>query len=286
MCEKFFRSDKAVIGSLVIVNLQNATEFHSELILMLNEKTNYDMGVMTKDATKKHGNPAHVVDKAKNYFLVFNRTSEVTDALNQWYGNGGKICIFIHWFIFSSSSNRNKLPTWNPLAQVVVLFINKYDDDVLERMLFAIFREFLHRKMINVNIVSFRQNTNIVQVHTWYPYEDDNCAVDVFKLHLAEECEYSDEDAYNPIITTVDVAKPKVPNNLHGCPLRIASSVLEPYVFYDPENNDFPTGTEVLMVRTICQVLQMTPVFIHINETRENRVISNETGIYAKLLQQ
>lgn len=83
-CEKYFRSEKAVIGSLVIVNVQNTTEFHSELIIMLNEHANYDLGVMTKDATKPHGNPLHVVDKAKNYFVVFNRTSEVNDAINQW----------------------------------------------------------------------------------------------------------------------------------------------------------------------------------------------------------
>lgn len=37
-----------------------------------------------KDATKPHGNPLHVVDKAKNYFVVFNRTAEVADAINQW----------------------------------------------------------------------------------------------------------------------------------------------------------------------------------------------------------
>lgn len=43
-CEKYFRSEKAVIGSLVIVNIQNTTEFHSQLIIMLNEKTDYDMG--------------------------------------------------------------------------------------------------------------------------------------------------------------------------------------------------------------------------------------------------
>lgn len=83
-CEKYFRSEKAVIGSLVIVNVQNTTEFHSELIIMLNEHANYDLGVMTKDATKPHGNPLHVVDKAKNYFVVFNRTNEVSDAINQW----------------------------------------------------------------------------------------------------------------------------------------------------------------------------------------------------------
>lgn len=83
-CEKYFRSEKAVIGSLVIVNVQNTTDFHSELIIMLNEHANYDIGVMIKDATKPHGNPLHVVDKAKNYFVVFNRTSEVADAINQW----------------------------------------------------------------------------------------------------------------------------------------------------------------------------------------------------------
>lgn len=83
-CEKYFRSEKAVIGSLVIVNVQNTTEFHSELITMLNEHANYDLGVMTKDATKPHFPPVHVVDKAKNYFVVFNRTSEVGDAINQW----------------------------------------------------------------------------------------------------------------------------------------------------------------------------------------------------------
>lgn len=84
-CEKYFRSEKAVIGSLVIVNVQNTTEFHSQLIIELNEHANYDLGVMTKDATKPHVPPVHVVDKAKNYFVVFNRTSEVTDAINQWY---------------------------------------------------------------------------------------------------------------------------------------------------------------------------------------------------------
>lgn len=47
-CEKYFRSEKKVIGSLVIVNIQNATEYQTELITMLNEHTNYELGLMTK----------------------------------------------------------------------------------------------------------------------------------------------------------------------------------------------------------------------------------------------
>lgn len=83
-CQKFFRSDKQVIGSLVVINFQNATEYHSQLVIGLSEYTNYDMGIMIKEATKKHGSTAHVVDRAKNYFLIFNRTSEVVDAISQW----------------------------------------------------------------------------------------------------------------------------------------------------------------------------------------------------------
>lgn len=83
-CLKYFHSEKAVIGSLVIVNLQNGSEFHSNLIIMLNERTGYEMSVMTKDGTKKHFPPVHVVDKAKNYFVMLNKTSEVYDAIRQW----------------------------------------------------------------------------------------------------------------------------------------------------------------------------------------------------------
>lgn len=85
LCEKYFRSVKRVIGSLVIVNFQNTTEFQSQLIIMLNEHADYELGVMVKDATKKHHSTVHVVDKAKNYFVMFDRSSEVADAINQWY---------------------------------------------------------------------------------------------------------------------------------------------------------------------------------------------------------
>lgn len=83
-CEKYFRSEKAVIGSLVIVNIQNTTEFHDKFIMILNSKINYELGIMVKDARRKHGNPVHVTDKAKNYFVIFKQTSEVIDALRQW----------------------------------------------------------------------------------------------------------------------------------------------------------------------------------------------------------
>lgn len=150
----------------------------------------------------------------------------------------------------------------------------------------SILQVFLNRHMINVNVISYRYNSNVVQSHTFYPYDGVNCAKYVTELYLIEECEYSDETPFAPIITVVDELKPKIPNDLHGCEMHISSSIIEPFVFYDTESNSFNTGVEVLMTKTIAEALKMTPVFTRNNDTRENRVVSNDTGIYANLLTQ
>lgn len=181
---------------------------------------------------------------------------------------------------------RNKLPTWNPLAQAVALYIGECDGDDLMDYIRSIMRLFLQWKMVNINVISYRPNSNVIQSHTFYPYDDGNCANNVEQLSLIEECEYSDETPFDPMFSDMEMRRPKIPNDLHGCELRMAASVMEPFVFYDSETNDFPTGTEVLMTRTIAEALKMRPVFRHINETRENRVVSNETGIYSLLLRQ
>lgn len=196
---------------------------------------------------------------------------------------------FVYFDYFSRFAypkiKRNKLPTWNPLAKVIALFENTYEHDVLNEKITKILRDALSKNMINTFVISYRYNTDIVQAHTWYPYEENNCANDIRKLHLIDECQYSDQMPTEPIITTIAKVKKKIPNNLHGCELHIAGSVNEPFVFYETDTKDFVEGTEVLMARTISQALKMKPIFFHINETRENRIISNETGIYSTLLQ-
>lgn len=182
--------------------------------------------------------------------------------------------------------NRNRLPTWNPLAQVVALFINTYEDKELLDQMQSILQLFLNRHMINVNVISYRSKSSIVQAHTFYPYDGDNCAKEVTKLHLIEECEYSDETPFDQKITIVNELRSKIPNNLHGCEMRIASSIIEPFVFLDEDTNSFDTGLEVLMLRTIASALKMIPIFMRVNGSRENREVSNETGVYSDLLTQ
>lgn len=150
----------------------------------------------------------------------------------------------------------------------------------------SILQLFLNRHMINVNVISYRFNSSIVQSHTFYPYDEDNCATNVVQMHLIEECVYSDDRPFDPKIMINQELRQKIPNNLHGCNMHIASSTIEPYVFYDQDSGTFNTGLEVLMTRTIAESLSMTPVFHRINETREHRDVSNVTGIYSTLLKQ
>lgn len=167
---------------------------------------------------------------------------------------------------------------------MVALFVHTYEHNDLDEMITFILREFLNRSLLNVNVISYRYSADIVQTHTWYPYEGGNCANDVVNVHLVEECAYSDATPHEPTFNLIEPLKPKIPYNLHGCELRIAASVTEPFVFYDAESDAFSIGTEVLMTRTIAQALKMSPKFVRINGTRENRVVSNDTGIYALLL--
>lgn len=172
------------------------------------------------------------------------------------------------------------------MAQVVVLFMNYYDNDDLQEHIFLVLRAFLDVNMLNVNVISYRKDTNVVQTTTYYPYHGRNCANAVEYLMTFDECEYTDEEHLSDIkIRSIQKLKKKVPYKLHNCPLNISSAISEPYVFYDKETGDFIRGTEVLMVRTIAEAMQMKPLFTLINETRENRVISNLTGIYSTLFQ-
>lgn len=85
--QKYFHAERPVHGSLVIINTQETIQFHDQFIKSLNMKTNYELGIMVKDVRKKHVIPIHIIRsriKAKNYLVVFNDTSEVIGAIQQW----------------------------------------------------------------------------------------------------------------------------------------------------------------------------------------------------------
>lgn len=102
LSEKYFASKIKTQGSLVIVNiLPDSSFFQRNILNALNENDHHDLAIMVKDARRTHWNASHVTEKAKNYLMLLNDKSELSATIKQLHA----------------------LPTWNPLAQVVIFFL-------------------------------------------------------------------------------------------------------------------------------------------------------------------
>lgn len=176
----------------------------------------------------------------------------------------------------------HSLPTWNPMAQVVVLLTQTYaDDDELQPAVVSVLGQLLEHGMLNVNVIAAPADLDVLQVLTWYPYAPDNrCGRHIGRTVVADECAYRRPPipAYRP---RPKVAK--IPGQLHGCALRVSTSVWEPYSFYDASAGRFTRGIEVLLIDTIAGVLRLRPQFALLADNRENRRADRPTEGYVQL---
>lgn len=178
---------------------------------------------------------------------------------------------------------RRSLPTWNPLAQVVAIFTQEDSKEHRRKDINYVIQIFFAYRMLNVNVISIGINKKSVQVYTWYPYGNGKCAKNVADILIVDECLYDDQGNVSNIFSHNDLL-PKIPKDLHQCELVVAASFYEPYTFYDKQRG-FYDGVEIHLVQMISRALNMKIKYLLMNETRENRFVSNDTGIYAPILQ-
>lgn len=205
LSEKYFVSKVKTQGSLVIVNIKpDASFFQRNILNALNENEKHDLAVMIKDARVKHWNASHVTEKAKNYLMLLNDKSELKANIKQLHA----------------------LPTWNPLAQVVIFFLREMEPEELEEQTISVILELFESYVLNVNVMSQRINTSLIQSYTWFPYEKTHCAENLTRLHLIDECEYVvDEDQQTEphfVVQNFKSAWQKIPDDFHSCPLKVS----------------------------------------------------------------
>lgn len=206
-CVHYFRSDHAMKGSLVIMNLTPAPSiFQSKIIESLNEDITHEFSVMIKDSRKKHMNASHVSEKAQNYFMFIVSSEDVNSTVHQW----------------------RSLPTWNPMAQVMGLFTEIFDPITLEEQIRSVLSELLLHNMLNVNLMYNKAGSNTVEMITWFPYDSSNCANNILNLRVIDQCVYETNTLNSSdanIIFHPKKKEKKIPPVLHGCPLKISSSI-------------------------------------------------------------
>ena len=274
LCEKYFKSAKALKGSLVVINLvPHPNVFQRKIIMSLNDDKRHEICVMVKDAKKKHWNASHVTEKAQNYMMLITNANEITNIVMQLKG----------------------LPTWNPLAQVVVIFTDAMrSESEQDSMVRVVFNELLMYDVLQVNIVIQRTNSlNILQVLTWFPYERDNCASYIESIRKIDECKLIEtmnlttgKIQRDNIVTSFSAKYfPKIPTNFHECPMKVTTFLWEPYVV--GHRNKIQKGLEVVMIQTISQKMNLKPVYNVIDQLRATKLITadNESGLYSDILQ-
>lgn len=271
LCEKYFKSEKAMKGSLVALNvIHKPNIFQRKILHKLNNDKNHLMSLMVKNAYKIHS-PLYTADKAQNYIVLLTNSSELAIVIVQMIGR----------------------MTWNPLAQFLVIFTEPmksiYDQEIAVQI---VLNGFLQVNVLNVNvIVQSLEIKNQLDVFTWFPYQEESCAHKIENVKKIEECRVIERNETGIVIRENLIESfnqefyPKIPKAMHECPLKVTTFINEPYVV--GRKNKLDKGLEILMIKVICEKLNLKPMYDVIEKQRASELITNntKTGIYSNLLQ-
>lgn len=281
LCEKYFKSERALTGSLVIINLVPLPSVvQARILRSLNEDDSHAIAVMVKDSKKPHRS-SRVQEKAQNYFMLLQHFDDFPATLKQLM----------------------TLPTWNPLAQLVVQFTIPFQNETIkEEWIEKLFNQLLLNDALKVNaLYQFTNDTNRIGVMTWFPYHNTSCPTKVENIRKIEECYVKisinektgmEQKEYKVDSFNQDLY-PIIPKKLHRCPMYVGAVEWEPFVvtsedeYGDDGGPIIEKGLEVLMLKTITDGMDLNVSFYPINSERAMRVITdnNKSGLYAKLLQ-
>jgi hypothetical protein len=275
---KYFKTKRASRGSLIIMNIvSNVTSVMQRDILgNLNEDPGHAFGIMVKNGRLKHGNATAfgVTDKAKSYMMMMTTLEDLEFAIKQW----------------------KSLPTWNPLAQTVVVSLypmkSEYEKEYMVKSALGMLYEV---GIIYANVVFHMEKTDhILETETWFPYDGDQCADKVDGIVKIDECIVSKSHNENGKLVTQssyrtfnDDKHPKLPFTFHQCPLQVSAFVWEPFVVENTNTHQIESGLEITMLNTITEQMNLRINYKILDKSLATKKISsdNQTGIYADLIQ-
>lgn len=280
LCEKYFRSERSLSGSLAIINLVPlASVVQARILKSFNEDEDHKIGVLTK-ASKRPHRSSRLQEKAQNYLMLLQHYDDFGFTLRQVF----------------------QLPTWNPLAQFVVQFTIPFKDEkTFYNWTRRIFDELFEVDCLRVNILyTFSNDTERIGVITWFPYYNQSCPSKVQNIKKVEECygvtstnnATGLEEAEHVVNSFHQDLYPMIPKKLHFCKLRVSAVVWEPFVVATTDiltDNYAPTvdkGLEILMLKTIASQMELTLTLHPYKAEKITKVITNDSyrGLYADLM--
>lgn len=271
-------------GAMTILTvLHQSAGAQRNLIRSLME--NVDLNFMIKKSHRYHYSTHAVIEKSKMYTFLTVDASDLE----------GVVALL------------RTLPTWNALAKVLVIFPFELAEDELkvqvERSLRYLFEEV---GFFDVIVIAREINTMRVVAYTFFPYDNNNCAKEVNNIEVIDECEvmvpaYLDLTDYRAVEKYINENKEKgfftmtehrngsgkVPDEIPGCNITISVADFSPFAKIE-KNQTVERGIEVNLIKTVAETKLNAKIkwaLISPKVRYSNFTVSNETGIFANLLQ-
>lgn len=147
--------------------------------------------------------------------------------------------------------------SWNAHAKFIIISYESSNIHVLRESVTVLWNYYV------INFVILMQQLNSsVYIFTWFPYENNDCGTNFENTRELDSCEFGK-------FNTNDVLFPnKIPQDMHGCLLRVISVVWPPYVISPPDKiiNDetaihLNNGYDVLLINVLAQKMNLTVKF-------------------------
>jgi len=162
--------------------------------------------------------------------------------------------------------------SWNPRAKFLVV-VTENDTGSTQSLAVKICEIMWNmNRIINVVILIPRADVllvegeiHILDLYTWFPYERSDCAKPS-EVFLVGQCLPDNNGKFS---SNASLFPDKIPNNLHGCPIRVSASQLIPYVistsnYTDSDGNVVYTyrGLEIEYLLLVAEAANLTMLFL------------------------
>lgn len=151
--------------------------------------------------------------------------------------------------------------SWNARARFLIVFTETVNVTHVFEFAWEVY-------ILNIAILVTEDSK--INWYTYFPYADEQCGN--VSPKLIGSCDSSG-------IPTLNLYPPKVPANLHGCPIRSIAFYYQPYVI-NPYSSENP-GLEIVMINEFGKAMNFTPVYVNHKLTHPG--FKYAKGVYTKM---
>lgn len=159
----------------------------------------------------------------------------------------------------------SSMPNSNFLAPIITVFPNFSAVTNMQFQVKTIFERLLLQNYINLYAILIKPET--IEMVTWYPYENNNCAKLLSEVKTIEFCNKNISDQEKVLTTKkFDNKKNVIDQTSNKCPLKILARIWEPYV-----GVEIHYGIDIQLLEFILKSLNMVPIYYTINKSIERK---------------